>query len=190
MLQGIDLVVLRIWGKPEVVNQVLIGSIALNQDLAVAISQIHQFVLSLGREAMQFQDTSIEGHRLAVKVNDFSASVNQFLLNKACYIDFVLDLSRILTIASELNLSVLGYKVHKGTLISSDCIDKVTLLEKKAVQDDLSRQNFPDGCGRVINSTSDPEVLQEGNLTPGFALNVVSSECSLKELEQLKLGEC
>lgn len=48
------------------------------------------------------------------------------------------------------------------------------------------RERFPNGCAHISHSTSDPEFLQEGDLSPGIELNSKSCKCSLEKLEQLK----
>ncbi|KAF8389375.1 hypothetical protein HHK36_026070 [Tetracentron sinense] len=155
-----------------------------DQELLAAISQIHDFVLSLGNEAMTAQETSPDGHWLSQKIEELSASVNKVLYSKMSLADFVLDLSHILAKASELNINVLGYKGKEGETSSSDCVEKVTLLENKV--DYPSRHIFPRCCGHISHSTSNPEVPREGNLSPGFELKTISCKCSSEELEQLK----
>ncbi|GMP27189.1 hypothetical protein CsSME_00003293 [Camellia sinensis var. sinensis] len=138
-----------------------------NQDLVNAVSHIHQFVLSLGGNLMQVHDCSTIGNGFIKDYEDFSASVDKFLLNKISLIDLVFDLSRILVQASELKFIGVGCDAQEGEITCSD------------------RQSFPDGCSHISHSNSNPEVLMEGNLSPVLAVNVTSCKCSL-ELEQLK----
>ncbi|KAI8028851.1 Filament-like plant protein 4 [Camellia lanceoleosa] len=138
-----------------------------NQDLVNAVSHIHQFVLSLGGNLMLVHDSSTIGNGFIKDYEDFSASVDKFLLNKISLIDLVFDLSRILVQASELKFIGVGCDAQEGEITCSD------------------RQSFPDGCSHISHSNSNPEVLMEGNLSPVLALNVTSCKCSL-ELEQLK----
>ncbi|XP_043712663.1 filament-like plant protein 4 [Telopea speciosissima] len=158
----------------------------IDQELAAAISQIHDFVVSLGKEAMAMQDRYPDGHGLNKKVEEFSASVSKILCSKMSLVDFVFDLSHVLAKAGELSFNVLGYKGNEGETSMSDCIDKVALPENKVVQDDLASEKFPNGGAHISHSTSDPEVLQDGSPIPGFELNSKSCKCSLEELEQLK----
>ncbi|KAF5205237.1 Filament-like plant protein, partial [Thalictrum thalictroides] len=79
-----------------------------------------------------------------------------------------------------------GSKGSEGENNSSDCIDKVTVLEKKVVQDDLSGERFPNGCHHISRCTSEPECLGEGSLSPGFDMKFASSKCAMEELEHLK----
>ncbi|KAJ4962433.1 hypothetical protein NE237_022372 [Protea cynaroides] len=158
----------------------------IDQDLAAAISQVHDFVVSLGKEAMAVQDRSPDGYGLNKKIDEFSASVGKILCSKMSLVDFVLDLSNVLAKAAELSFSVLGYKGNEGETSMSDCIDKVALPENKIVLDDLARERFPNGCAHISNSSSDPEVLHDGSSIPGFELDSKSCNGSLEELEQLK----
>ncbi|XP_042494105.1 filament-like plant protein 4 [Macadamia integrifolia] len=158
----------------------------IDQELAAAISQIHDFVVSLGKEAIAVQDRYPDGHGLDKKIEEFSASVRKILCSKMSLVDFVLDLSHVLAKAGEFSFNVLGYKGNEGETNMSDCVDKVALPENKVVQDDLARERFPNGCAHISHCTSDPEVLQDGSPIPGFELNSKSCNCSLEELEQLK----
>eukprot|EP00261_Vitis_vinifera_P033879 XP_019075122.1 PREDICTED: filament-like plant protein 4 [Vitis vinifera] len=158
----------------------------INQNLVAAVSQIHQFVLSLGKEAMQVPDTSTVRNEIIKNIEDFSTSVDKFLFNKLSLVEFFLGLSHILIKASELKSSVLDCKGHEGETTTFDCIDKVALLENKVVKDESSRQGFPRGCDYNSHSTSDPEILQEENLSPGFWSDLSSCKCSLKDLELLQ----
>ncbi|CBI19835.3 unnamed protein product, partial [Vitis vinifera] len=158
----------------------------ISQELAAAISQIHEFVLFLGKEAMAIQGASPDGNGWSRKIEDFSATVNKVLCRKMSVIDFIFDLSNVLAKASELNFNILGYKGAGEEINSSDCIDKVALPENKVVQKDTSGERYPNGCAHISDSTSDPEVPHDGNLVPGFKSNAASCNCSLEEFEQLK----
>ncbi|XP_042508703.1 filament-like plant protein 4 isoform X2 [Macadamia integrifolia] len=158
----------------------------IDQELAAAISQIHDFVVSLGKEAMSVQDRSPDGHGLYIKIEEFSASFRKILCTKMSLVDFVLDLSRVMAKAGEVSFSVQGYKGNEGETSMSDCIDKVALPENKVFLNDPVRERFPNGCAHISHSISDPEVLQEGSPIPGFELNSKPCKCSLEELEQLK----
>ncbi|KAF8410471.1 hypothetical protein HHK36_003000 [Tetracentron sinense] len=157
----------------------------IDPELAAAVSQIHDFVISLSNDALVVQDTSPDGHGLSKKIEEFPASVNKVLSNKMSLVDFVLDLSHVLAKVCEVSFNALGYKENGGKTQSPDCIDKITLLENKVVQDDSSRERFPNSCSHISHSTSYSEVLQDGNLCTSFELNATSCKCSL-ELELLK----
>ncbi|KAK9164425.1 hypothetical protein Syun_005327 [Stephania yunnanensis] len=159
---------------------------SLDQELATAISHIHDFVLTLGKKATEIQNTSPDGLLLSTKVDEFSDSVNKVLCRKMSLNEFIFDLSHVFAKASELSINLMGYKGNEGETNSSDCVDKVTLLEKMVVQDDSLSERYSHSCVDISQSTGDPEVPREGSLSPGFDLRVHSSKCSLEDVEQLK----
>ncbi|PKI78065.1 filament-like plant protein 5 [Punica granatum] len=113
--------------------------IITNKELGAAVSQIHQFVLSLGREAAKSHGTSCSNRCLAEKaLQDFTASVEKFRSNSSSLVNFVLELSSILTEAREIDSGISDYADHDEDPSSGDCIDKVPLLERKVIQDESS----------------------------------------------------
>ncbi|XP_059637562.1 filament-like plant protein 4 [Cornus florida] len=160
----------------------------ISPELAASISHIHDFVLILGKEAMAVQGRDPDEDGLSRKLEEFSTTFDKVLSSKVSLVDFVLDLSRVLTKASELHFNVLGYKNHEAETISSDCIDKVALPENKVVHDSLGLgDRYPNGCAHFSDSTSDPDIPHEGNFVPTFEPNTTSWKCSLEEFEQMKL---
>ncbi|KAK9129559.1 hypothetical protein Sjap_010046 [Stephania japonica] len=159
---------------------------SLDQGLATAISRIHDLVLTLGKKATETQNTSPDGLLLSRKVDEFSSSVNKVLCCKMSLNEFIFDLSHVFAKASELSINLMGYKGNEGETNSSDCVDKVTLLEKMVVQDDSLSERYSHSCVDISQSTGDPEVPREGSLSPGFGLRVHSSKCSLEDFERLK----
>ncbi|MCL7025976.1 hypothetical protein MKW94_001732 [Papaver nudicaule] len=153
----------------------------IDQELAFAVSQIHDFVLAVGKEGIEINGTPTDEHALSKKVQDFSSSVDKVLCHEISFDNLVLDLSHVLAKASELKIKLLGYKGNDEETNTSDCIDKVALSEKKVVQDDSLRENLANGCAHI----SDSEVLREES--PGIDLNMTSSKFSLEEFEQMKL---
>ncbi|XP_030950711.1 filament-like plant protein 4 [Quercus lobata] len=158
----------------------------ISQDLAAAISQIHDFILFLGKEAMGVHDTSPDGCGLNQKIEEFSVTFNRVMYSNTSLVDFVLDLSHVLAKASELRFNVLGYKNADAEINSPDCIDKVVLPENKVVQKDSSGERYHGGCAHISNPTSDLEVPDDGNLVSGFESNSTSYKFSLEEFEELK----
>ncbi|KAA8531966.1 hypothetical protein F0562_006892 [Nyssa sinensis] len=158
-----------------------------DHELVDAVSHIHQFVLSLDSKVKQVHCTFTIENGLTKELEGFSASVDNFLLNKISLINFVLNLSCVLARASDLKFCVLGHYDQEREITSPDFMDKVALLENKVVKEDLSGQNFPDGCSHIPNSTSDHEVPQKEFSHPGFVTNDASCKCLLEELEQLKI---
>lgn len=157
----------------------------IRKDLAAAISQIHDFVLFLGKEAKGVHDTSAGGNGFNQRIEEFSVTFNKVIHSNLHLNDFVLDLSCVLAKASELRFSVLGFKGNEAETNSPDCIDKVVLPENKVVQKDSS-EIYQNGCAHIPNSTSDPEVPDDGNIVSSYQSNAKSCNISLEEYEQLK----
>ncbi|CAN0906356.1 Filament-like plant protein 4 [Linum grandiflorum] len=152
----------------------------MSQDLATAVSQIHDFVLLLGKEAMAVDDAS-DYNGLTKKINELSVTFNKVLNQGTSLTTFVFDLSHVLDKASEFRFSVLGYKGNEAEINSPDCIDKVALPEKKIVQDDgPSSSSSGVSYENVSSPKSNPEVPDDGNM-------IASGKVSLQEFEELKL---
>jgi len=161
--------------------------VQITSDLEAAISHIHDFVLLLGKEANSFHDISSDGNEMSQKIEEFSVTFSKVLCSNASLLQFVLDLSYVLAKASELRFSVLGYKGTETETSSLDCIDKIALPENKLVQENSSGERYQNGCSRVLNPCSDPEVPDDGNLVLGCRANVASQKMSSEEFEELKL---
>ncbi|KAI3942527.1 hypothetical protein MKW98_013179 [Papaver atlanticum] len=136
----------------------------LNQDLSSAVSQIHDFVVSMGKEAMAIHDVSCGGNDFTQGIGKFSESVSKVLCKKMSLVEFLLGLAHVLTEVGELSISVLGYKGIGREINSSDCVDKVTLLENN-----------------ITCSTSDTE----GGLSPASMSDGMLCKC-LSDLDALK----
>lgn len=85
---------------------------------------------------MKAHDSSTIGHVHIEDYEDFSASVDKFLLDKISLVDLVVDLSRILVQASDLKFTVIGSKGQEGEITSSD------------------QHSSPDGCGNIPHSNN------------------------------------
>ncbi|EOY14982.1 Uncharacterized protein TCM_034198 isoform 3 [Theobroma cacao] len=158
----------------------------VSQELAAAISQIHDFVLSLGKEARAVDDICSDGNRLSHKIEEFSVTYNKVLCSNVSLTDFIFDLSTILAKASDLRVNVLGYKDNEEEINSPDCIDKVVLPENKVIQQDSSGGRYQNGCAHISNPTSNPEVPDDGNLVSDYE-SKQSRKFSSEEFEELKL---
>ncbi|KAG6699413.1 hypothetical protein I3842_08G066200 [Carya illinoinensis] len=158
----------------------------VSEDLAAAISRIHDFIVFLGNEALVVHDISPDGSGLSEKIEEFFVTFNKVMYSKTSLDDFVLDLSHVLAKASELRFNFLGYKVTDAGISSPDCIDKVALPENKVVQKDSSEGKYHSGCDHISSPTSDLEVPDDGNLVSGFESNSTSCKFSLEEFEELK----
>ncbi|KAK4390772.1 Filament-like plant protein 4 [Sesamum angolense] len=160
----------------------------INQELQIAIFQIYDFIMILGKEAKTVPATTPDGDGLNKKLNTFSAKYSEAINSDINLIDFVLDISHVLSKASELHFNVLGFKSSEVETGSSDCIDKIALAENKAVVDSLG-EGYPNGCGRFSDSASDADVPNDGSLVPISESTAPSWKCSLEEFEQLKMDK-
>ncbi|MED6118350.1 hypothetical protein PIB30_002060 [Stylosanthes scabra] len=145
-----------------------------NSDLEAAISQIHDFVLFLGKEAISFCEMS-------QKIEEFSITYNKLVCNNnASLVQFILGLSNVLAKASEFRFNVLGYNGTEAENKSpDDCIDKIALPENKVAQDNASGNRYQHGCSLILSPCSDPEVPDDGNV-------VSTSKSHSDEYEELK----
>ncbi|CAN1323091.1 Filament-like plant protein 4 [Linum perenne] len=146
----------------------------MSQELAIAVSQIHDFVLLIRKEAIAVHDAT-EENGLNKKIEELSLTINKVLNQDTGLNTLIFDLSSVLNKASELRFSVLGYKGSEAEINSPDCIDKVALPENKTVLDDdpSSGETYE---ALKLNS----EMPDDGNLIP-------SCKVSLEEFEELKL---
>ncbi|KAE8654037.1 Filament-like plant protein 6 [Hibiscus syriacus] len=157
----------------------------ISRELVAAIFQIHDFVLSLGKEARAV-DFSSDGNGLSHKIDEFSVTYNKVLCSNVSLGDFIFDLSTVLAIASERRFNVLGYNSSVAEINSSECIDKVVLPENKVNQNDSSEGRYQNGCAHISNPTSNPEDADDGNMVSEYESKQVSN-ISLEEFEELKL---
>ncbi|XP_020203771.1 filament-like plant protein 4 isoform X2 [Cajanus cajan] len=161
--------------------------VQITLDLEAAISQIHDFVLFLTKEAMTAHDISSDGDGISQKMEELSVTFNKVTSNEASLLQFVVDLSNVLAKASEFRFNILGYKGTEAESNSPDCIDKIALPENKLVQDDSSGERYQNGHSHILNPCSDPEVPDDGNLASGYETNGTSQKFSMEDFEELKL---
>ncbi|KAJ0970998.1 hypothetical protein J5N97_018957 [Dioscorea zingiberensis] len=157
---------------------------SVSQELKNAISQIHEFVLLLGKEAVEIQARSSDDPQLNEKLQKFSESVNRVLSQEIVLDEFIMALSYILSETSELSFNLLRNKHNEEEGNSSDYVDKVTLLENKVTQHDRTKDRF---SGVPLDSHSLADLGIEGPIGHGYELMNTVEKCSLVELEQLKL---
>ncbi|CAK9148262.1 unnamed protein product [Ilex paraguariensis] len=158
----------------------------ISQELEAAISQIHNFILFLGKEAKAVLVPSPDGDGLGQKLEEFSDTFNEVINGSTSLVVFVLNLSYVLTKASELHFNVLGYKNAEAETCSSDCIDKVALSENKGVQDSTG-EKYLNGCARFSGSISDSDIPHERGFVPTSESAASTRKCSPEEVEQLIL---
>ncbi|OIV97596.1 hypothetical protein TanjilG_12353 [Lupinus angustifolius] len=158
--------------------------VQITSDLEAAISQIHDFALFIGKEAMAVHGISSDGNELSQKTEEFSVTFNKVLCNKASLLQFVLDLSYVLAKANEFRFNVLSYKGIDAETSSPDCIDKIVLPENKLVQENSSGESYQNGRSHILNPCPDPEVPDSRDLV---SLDSTSPKLSMEEFEELKL---
>ncbi|TKY57644.1 Filament plant protein 4 [Spatholobus suberectus] len=161
--------------------------VQITSDLEAAISQIHDFVLFLAKEAMAAHHISSDGDGISQKMQEFSVTFNKVTSNEASLLQFVLDLSNVLSKASEFRFNILGYKGTEAESNSPDCIDKIALPENKLVQENSSGERYQNGHSHILNPCSDPEVPDDGNLASGYESNGTPQKFSVEDFEELKL---
>ncbi|KAL3639083.1 hypothetical protein CASFOL_016990 [Castilleja foliolosa] len=157
----------------------------ISQEIQIAVTQIHDFIMILGKEAKIVPDE--EG--LNEKIDTFSAKYTEAINNNINLIDFVLDTSHVLIKASELHFNVMGFKGSEVEIGSSDCIDKIALPENKPIVDESLDERYSNGCARFSDSASDPDVPNDANLVPISESTANSWKCSFEEFEQLKMDK-
>ncbi|KAI3427642.1 uncharacterized protein J3R85_009328 [Psidium guajava] len=159
----------------------------ITQDLAGAITHINEFVLLLRKGALTVHDIPHDADVFGQKIEEFLVTFQKVLHGETSLASFVLDLSSVLTKASELNFNILGYKDLGSEMNSPDCIDKVALPENKVVQPDSSEKNYQNRIGNVSDTSSHPEIPDCGNLASGYDASTMHHKVSLEEYENLKL---
>ncbi|ESW32675.1 hypothetical protein PHAVU_001G008000 [Phaseolus vulgaris] len=159
----------------------------ITTDLEAAMSQIHDFVVLLAKEAMAAHDISSDADGISQKMKEFSDTFNKVTSNEENLPQFVLDLSSVLAKASEFRFNILGYKGTEAETNSPDCIDKIALPENKLVQDNSSGERYQNGHSHILNPCSDPEIPDDGNLASGYESNATTKKFSMEEFEELKL---
>ncbi|XP_030524070.1 filament-like plant protein 4 isoform X2 [Rhodamnia argentea] len=159
------------------------------QNLEKAVSQIHEFVFSLGKEAALCQDFSSYGHGLEKMIQSFSTSVENLACNNLTLADFVIELSDIVGKASELKSGIISYTGCEGDTSDGECIDKVALLESKVIEEKLSGNTFADECGNIPSTSNIEDYVegfQEENTSSQIGSKVASYEYSKEGVNLLK----
>ncbi|KAK4276515.1 hypothetical protein QN277_014656 [Acacia crassicarpa] len=173
--------------KDSTLSQQATESVQISSNIEAAISQIHDFVLLLGREAVTVHDASCHVDGMSQKIEEFSVTFNKVLRCEASLSQFVLDLSCVLAKASEFRFNVHGYKGAEAETNSPDCIDKIALPENKLPRDGSPGERYQNGCSHILNPCSDPEVPDDGNLVSAYEPNATLKKLSVEEFEELKL---
>ncbi|KAJ4787269.1 filament-like protein (DUF869) [Rhynchospora pubera] len=105
------------------------GTPGTEEDLKTALSQIRDFVTSLGKEATEIHGRSSENcQTLSTKIEEFSVTVDKALDADNGLFDLIIALSGVLSETNNMNCSTI---IIEGENNGLDCVDKVTLLENK-----------------------------------------------------------
>ncbi|KAK4794039.1 hypothetical protein SAY86_012033 [Trapa natans] len=155
----------------------------ITQDLASAMSHIHDFVLVLGKEA---HAVSSGDDSLSQQIEEFSVTYHRVVCGSTDVFAFIRLLSHVLIKASQLKFNILGYKCAEMEIHSPDCIDKVVLPENKSGPQDSSVESYRSSSVNISDSASNPEILDYSNLVSGFDDAAVPCKVSLEDYEQLK----
>ncbi|XP_074575695.1 filament-like plant protein 4 [Curcuma longa] len=156
-----------------------------NQGLKNALSEIHNFVLVLGKEATEPQYRSSDVQGLSEKIQQFSYSAKKIIVDEESLSDLVGALSHVLSEASKMGLRITFGMGSDWEGNSSDCIDKVTLLENGVTQQEPTDENLSGNFNASIQSSSHPEI--EGTNGNNSEERNMMSKLSLEEFQQMKM---
>ncbi|XP_074561925.1 filament-like plant protein 4 [Curcuma longa] len=169
----------------------------LNQEVKNAISEIQNFVLFLGKEAAEPQYRSSDAQGLSEKIQQFSHYVKKIVSNEESLSDLIVVLSQVLSEASKMGLRIIFGMRSEWEGNSSDCIDKVTLLENGVTQQELTDENVPGNFNALTQSSSHPEIegpngenSEERNMMTKLSSEEVQQMRIEKEKLQVELSTC
>ncbi|KAK8964641.1 Filament-like plant protein 4 [Platanthera guangdongensis] len=151
---------------------------SMNQELTIAISWIHDFVVSHYKEATQGKCSELL-QITAEKVEKFPDSANKPLDTNLNLDDFIISLRHLL---SELR----SRTWITGENCCNDCIDKATLLENGVAHHDLVEEKIPGDLDPLSPLASGSEVV-EGLRNPSSESDSTPNNFSLEEFERLKM---
>ncbi|URE01892.1 plant protein [Musa troglodytarum] len=157
----------------------------LGQEFKNALSEIQEFVISLGKESSELQDRQSDGPILSEKIQQFSSYVNDVLHNEKSLNDLILILSHILSEASEMGFKMTFKMGNEWESNISDCIDKVTLLENRVAQHEPRNEILSGRSMALSHSSSHPDI--EGPISDSFEQRSTTQKFSSKEFEEMKL---
>ncbi|KAL4277866.1 hypothetical protein GQ457_03G038310 [Hibiscus cannabinus] len=163
---------------------VKVTSETVRQELATALSHIHDFVRYLGKEARAVDDISSDGKGLSYKIDEFLVTYDKAFCSNVCLDDFIFYLSSVLAKASELRFNVLGYEGNEVEISSPDCIAKVVLPENKVTQNNPSGGSYQNNSARISNPSS-TEVPDDGNMVSEYQPKQ-TNEFSSEEFKELR----
>lgn len=129
---------------------------AINEELKNAITQIHDIVVPLCKEAVEIQGRSTDDCVLREKVTEFSASAEKVQCDEISLGNFIFALSCMLSEMRDVKFNMPTNNGNEGEANNNDCIDKLTLLEKRIARHEPGKLKLS-GESRVPSpSSSDP----------------------------------
>ncbi|PKU73233.1 filament-like plant protein 4 [Dendrobium catenatum] len=169
----------------QVVNSCSKVKHVVDQQLKDAISHIHEFFLSLVKDAAETQNSSDEFVGIGKKIDELSASVDRIMCTEVCLYDFIVALSHVLCEAIDLGYKIRIVKENEGESNNSDCIDKETLLENNVTQHGPMKESPSRSSSVVPDSSFSAEF--EGSIGVGFEIKTTTPSLSQVNFERLKL---
>ena len=158
----------------------------INEELKNAISQIQGIVIPLCKEAVESQGRSSDDCVLREKITEFSTSISRVLSDEINLDSFIFALSHMLSETRDVRFNMSANKENEGEGNTNDCIDKLTLLEKRIAQHEPAKPKLTGESGVLSPSSSDP-TNSHGVNCPGFEPHVTSQNFYLEGYEQMKL---
>ncbi|KAI4366324.1 hypothetical protein MLD38_022211 [Melastoma candidum] len=155
-------------------------------ELDDAVSHIRDFILLLHKEALTNHDLSARTENLGLAIEGFLVIAQKVVDGDGTLIDFVQNLSCILTMTSQLKFKVYGYRGTESETSSPDCIDKVALAENKIALLEVSNGTYQNGCANVSDTASNPEVPDYAYLVSGYGFHGSSCKVSSEDYENMK----
>ncbi|XP_020686673.1 filament-like plant protein 4 [Dendrobium catenatum] len=153
-----------------------------DQELKDAISQIYEFVLSLGKAEAEIQDSSNDFLRVGKKFEESFASIDNVMCNEVNLHDFISSLSRILCETIDLGYKMRTVKGSERESYGSDCVGKDTLLRNEVTRHEESLS----GASSLVAHTSfSPQF--EGSTNAGFQIKSTLPMLSLENFDHLKI---
>ncbi|CAD5174883.1 unnamed protein product [Musa acuminata subsp. malaccensis] len=157
----------------------------LGLQLRNAISEVQDFVISIGKESLGPQDRQSDVQGLNEKIQQFSSYVEDILYNGKSLNDFIPILSHILSEAGKMGFKMTFNIGKEWDNNISDCIDKVTLLENRVAHQDPRNETFSGRSMALSQSSSHPDI--EGPTSDSFEQRNTMHKLSVKDFEEMRL---
>ncbi|KAJ3682550.1 hypothetical protein LUZ60_015123 [Juncus effusus] len=127
------------------------------EELKSALSQIRDFVISLGKEASEIHGRSSDScQKLCTEIDAFEVSVEKALDTEKGIFDFLVKLSHVLNETNNINLNS-----NEGENNTLDCVDKVTLSENKVIRIEENYNNNNNNSKNDNNNNNNEEEIEK-----------------------------